>query len=148
MATSDRWGGQSVRFSCQILSVFNMPKSLKSVDFWQGYSKKIKSGRFGYTVYCIYTIHIWGIGNLISQLPSNPLTDNSQNLRRRGIRRKCKWTFLKHNVHTLSLTAAFWFIGIVSAVISTVTELVCCWYTATCVVTSKLDFKACCTEIT
>jgi len=35
VATSDRRGGQCVRFSCQIYSGFHVPKSLKFVNFWQ-----------------------------------------------------------------------------------------------------------------
>ena len=50
VATSDRWCGQILRFSCQIFSGFNVPKSLKSVNFWQRYSK-IKVDVFGDTVY-------------------------------------------------------------------------------------------------
>ena len=37
---------KSVRYPCQIFSRFNLPKSLKSVDFWQSYSKNRKGGRF------------------------------------------------------------------------------------------------------
>jgi len=36
-----------VRYTSQIFSSLNMPKSLKSVKFGQSYSKQIKGGRFG-----------------------------------------------------------------------------------------------------
>ena len=42
---------KSVRFSCQIFSGFNVPKSLTSVSLWQSYSKNKRWTFFGDTVY-------------------------------------------------------------------------------------------------
>jgi len=49
-STSEGEVGKTVRFSCQFFSGFNMPKSLKSVNFWQRYSKNKKWTLFGDTV--------------------------------------------------------------------------------------------------
>ena len=45
-----------VRFSCQI---FSGCQSLKSVNFWQTYSKKVKVGRFGDSVYYWWTARVF-----------------------------------------------------------------------------------------
>jgi len=42
---------KSVRSSCQIFSGLNLPKLLKSVNFWQSYSKKKKVDFLGDTEY-------------------------------------------------------------------------------------------------
>ena len=48
----------------------------------------------------------------------------------------------------VSLTAVFWFIRRVSTVVVTITEVLCCWYTAAWVVTLELVCSACYSAVT
>jgi len=54
VATLYRWVGKCISYWCQIFSGFDTPKSLKSVNFWQSYSKNKKVDVFGDTVYNPY----------------------------------------------------------------------------------------------
>jgi len=61
---------KSVRFSCQIFSGFNILKLLKSVNFWQSYSKNKKVDIFGDKGYICTYIVIFGTAGLQEEQPA------------------------------------------------------------------------------